>query len=200
MNENNENENENENHIKCVFLGDSGVGKTRLLNKFVYNGENYVDIPTTGASFLTKKITINSQEYNLMIWDVAGQQRFRGLAPIYYRNARIVYIVFDITNLNSYRNTASWLHELEQNGHDNDMSIFLVGNKCDLEGERVVFEEMLEAVRRASGILYYETSAITGNGINELFQQSLSNALGLTVNIKGKKLDSDTDKTMEKCC
>ena len=127
--------------LKVVFLGDSRVGKTCIVGKFVTGNTLETTQPTVGAAFLSKTITVDDKEYKLNVWDTAGQEQYRGMAPIYYRNSKIAIICFDITCSQSYDSVQYWIDQLNSNIDDN-ITIVICGNKCDLESERQIsFEQ-----------------------------------------------------------
>ena len=161
--------------IKCVFLGDSGVGKSCILNVYI-NGSEGDNMPTIGAAYFSKKVKIDSNDVELMIWDTAGQEMYRGLAPMYYRNARIAFITFDISNKKTFDAVSYWAEELRLNANE-EIIMCIVGNKCDLEDKRQVTFETAQETASSLGATYFETSAKTGTGVERLFQQSVSLAI-----------------------
>jgi small GTP-binding protein len=117
--------------IKIVLLGDMNVGKSTFITKYITGlYKNNID-STLGASFFTKKIIFNEQEYTLEIWDTAGQERYRSLAPMYYRNADVALIFFDLSRLYTYKSVNYWKNELSLLSNNNLIQI-VVGNKLDL--------------------------------------------------------------------
>lgn len=125
--------------------------------------------PTIGGSYLSKVITYEGHKIDLMLWDTAGQEMYRGLAPMYYRNAKIAFIVYDVSSAKSFESVMYWVEELRQNT-GNDMIIAIVGNKCDLDSKRVVDFEKAENFAKSVNGVYIETSAKSGYGIDQLFE------------------------------
>lgn len=162
--------------IKCVFLGDSSVGKTCILNFFMSGSPLTNTTPTIGAAYVTKTIKIGKRSVDLMIWDTAGQEMYRGLAPMYYRNAKIAFLVFDLTSKKSLSAVTYWANELKVNGGE-DIVLVVCGNKSDLDEAREVTEEMANKVSSELGAIYFETSAINGTGIERMFQQATQSAI-----------------------
>ena len=162
--------------IKCVFLGDSGVGKTSILINFMNGKLTKNTSPTIGAAYVSKTIKVLDKLCDLMIWDTAGQEIYRGLAPMYYRNAMITFIVFDVTSQKSFKAVNFWANELSSNDVYESSVIIVVGNKID-KAERKVDLEQAEEVAKSIGAKYIETSAVTGHNIERLFQVSVSEAL-----------------------
>lgn len=161
---------------KLVFLGDIYVGKTSIINQFMYETFDNNYQATIGIDFLSKTIHIGDQPMRLQLWDTAGQERFRSLIPNYIRDSSAAIIVFDIANSASFESTDKWIEDV-RNERGNDAVIALVGNKADKADERTVSKEDAEGkAKKVSGI-YVETSAKTGANIKELFS-SIAKALG----------------------
>ncbi|KAK2192213.1 hypothetical protein NP493_37g12049 [Ridgeia piscesae] len=125
---------------------------------------------TIGASFMTKTITLDNKTFKYQIWDTAGQEKYRALAPMYYRGAAAAIVVYDITRESSFASVKSWLSELRKNGSTNTI-VALAGNKCDLEDLREV--QHRDALRYAErhGAMLVETSAKTAANIAALFME-----------------------------
>ncbi|CAK9023651.1 unnamed protein product [Durusdinium trenchii] len=154
-------------HFKLVLLGDASVGKSCLVVRFA-KGEFYeYQEPTIGAAFMTQTVSLSSEVVKYEIWDTAGQERYKSLAPMYYRGAAAAVIVFDITSRESFDAAKSWVAELQ----NTDTLIALAGNKSDLEASRAVEREMAKSYADQMGILYMETSAKSGQNVNELFHE-----------------------------
>jgi len=152
-------------HFKLVLLGDASVGKSCLVVRFA-KGEFYeYQEPTIGAAFLTQMVSLGSEVVKFEIWDTAGQERYKSLAPMYYRGAAAAVVVFDITSKDSFDAAKAWVVELS----NTDTLIALAGNKADLEANRVIDRETARAYAESMNILYMETSAKTGQNVNELF-------------------------------
>ena len=185
--------------IKCVFLGDSGVGKTCMLNTYV-NGSNEDTLPTIGAAYLSKFIVVDSEKIELMIWDTAGQEMYRGLAPMYYRNAKIAFLIFDISQKKTFDAVSYWAEELHLNAGE-DIVIAVCGNKCDLEDKREVSFDTAQEVASSLGATYFETSAKTGAGIERLFQTTASQALKTKTDVNMPEQDKLVEvQETRSCC
>jgi Rab family protein len=159
--------------VKLVLLGDSGVGKTSIVSQYLSGSAPESVNPTIGAAFVTKHVTVEGQQFELLIWDTAGQEVYRGLAPMYYRSALIAIIVYDVTNSESYNSVDYWMRELKVNVEEG-IIILVCANKIDLEDQRVV--DFLHASSSAieRGALYAETSAVSGVGVEKMFQLALT--------------------------
>eukprot|EP00630_Chrysocystis_fragilis_P010225 CAMPEP_0197411006 /NCGR_PEP_ID=MMETSP1165-20131217/31743_1 /TAXON_ID=284809 /ORGANISM="Chrysocystis fragilis, Strain CCMP3189" /LENGTH=228 /DNA_ID=CAMNT_0042937517 /DNA_START=45 /DNA_END=731 /DNA_ORIENTATION=- len=131
-------------HFKLVLLGDTAVGKSCLVVRFVRDEFFEFQEPTIGAAFLTQSVTLENATVKFEIWDTAGQERYRSLAPMYYRGAAAAIVVYDITNKESFNGAKSWVKELQRRG-DPNVVIALAGNKADLHSKRrVACEEELQ--------------------------------------------------------
>ena len=123
--------------FKILIIGDSSVGKSNLLLRYTDDIFHEHFLPTIGVDFKIKNLIISNQTIKLNIWDTAGQERFKTITATYYKGSQGVIVVFDITDRNTFLNVNNWLEEIKKNA-GNNISIILVGNKCDKEGERVV--------------------------------------------------------------
>ncbi|KAJ2674781.1 GTP-binding protein of the rab/ypt [Coemansia spiralis] len=158
--------------FKFVLLGESAVGKSSIVTRFARNEFNQYNESTIGAAFVTKEVSLDEANVAVLrLWDTAGQERYKSLAPMYYRNAEGAVVVYDITQEDSFRKAQSWINELQRQ-NDFKTVIALVGNKLDLaQSKRTVSKE--EGSRYAAEVnaLFFETSAQTGEGVQELFVQ-----------------------------
>jgi len=163
-------------HFKLVLLGDTAVGKSCLVVRFVRDEFFEFQEPTIGAAFLTQTVALNNNSENVggptivkfEIWDTAGQERYRSLAPMYYRGAAAAIVVYDVTNKDSFIGAKSWVKELQRRG-DPNVVIALAGNKADLASRRKVEFEEAHAYAEDNDILHMETSAKTAEHVKELF-------------------------------
>ncbi|KAH0788777.1 small GTP-binding protein [Histomonas meleagridis] len=195
------------NAVKLVLLGDSGVGKTSIVTQYVSGSAPENVNPTIGAAFVTKDVNIDGQQLELLIWDTAGQEVYRGLAPMYYRSALIAIIVFDVTKAESFDSVSYWIRELKTNVEEN-IVILVCGNKTDLEDKRVIEFQSASSMASENGALYAETSASTGSGVDRMFQMAINNLLQNKGNVindgkpnGGVNLKDDTGKQgKKKCC
>ena len=158
---------------KVVFLGDTSVGKSCLAVRFVRNDFFEFQEPTIGAAFLGKNITLNDTRYKFEIWDTAGQERYRSLAPMYYRGAKAAVVVYDITNEDTFKGAKSWVKELKTK--TTNCIVLLVGNKVDLIENRKVDIDMVDDFAKNHGLIYIETSAKTGEKVDEIFKTIAKN-------------------------
>jgi len=161
-------------NAKIVFLGESAVGKTSVVTRKSRNEFFEFNEPTIGAAFQTVAGTVEGKKVQLEIWDTAGQCRYRSLAPMYYRGATAAVVVYDVTNPESLIEAKVWMEELTTRVGDK-CSIFLVGNKSDLE-HRVKESAVVDIIEEytASEINHIEVSAKTGAGIENLFNDIMT--------------------------
>jgi len=153
---------------KLVLLGESSVGKSSLVLRFVKGQFLDFQESTIGAAFLTQTVCLNDTTVKFEIWDTAGQERYHSLAPMYYRGAQAAIVVFDITNAESFDKAKAWVGELQRQGSPN-IVIALAGNKCDLANKRCVATASAQAYADENGCLFMETSAKSNTNVTELF-------------------------------
>ncbi|KAJ7774192.1 P-loop containing nucleoside triphosphate hydrolase protein, partial [Mycena maculata] len=127
---------------KIVIMGNSGVGKTSLLQRYTQNKFDPKNTTSTsGAFFVTKKVYVNGLKVRLQLWDTAGQERFRSMAPMYYRGANAALLLYDITNASTFDDIRGWLEELKKNCQP-ELIIYIVGSKADLSSHRQVTSDL----------------------------------------------------------
>ena len=156
--------------FKILTIGESGVGKTCVLRRFVENKFFKNHLATIGIDFKTKTLNINDQEIKLKIWDTAGQERFRNITNQYYKGADGIVLVYDVTDEASYDKIRDWMEQILSNTTQDDIGLVLLANKCDMN-MRSVNEDMGKKLAEELKIRYFETSAMTGQGIKEAFEQ-----------------------------
>jgi Ras-related protein Rab-5C len=198
----------NQIHFKCVLLGNSGVGKSCLTLRFVRDEYSEGQETTIGAAFLTKNVFLEDANVRIEIWDTAGQERYRSIAPMYYRQAQAGIIVFDITSRDSFDGSKSWVKELQRKG-ERDTVLALVGNKTDLKDKRKVDSDEAREFARENNMLYFETSAKEGTGVEKVFQEvakkvprQAQTKRADVVPLRGPENNTtnETKKTSSKCC
>ena len=154
--------------FKLIIIGDSGIGKSCLLNRFSDDVYSDAYISTIGVDFKIRTIEIGAKVCKLQIWDTAGQERFRTITSSYYRGAHGIVIVFDITNLESFTNCEMWLTEVQRYAND-QASRILVGTKSDLADRRKISYADAQEFAAKNGMEYIETSAKTGTNVESAF-------------------------------
>ena len=199
--------------FKLIVIGDSSVGKSCLTAQAVRN--NFIEFyqATVGFEFLTFNLRINTKIIKLQIWDTCGQEVYKSLISNFYRNCSLALIVYAINNRNSYEHAESWLNDLKNQSNPN-VRVFLIGNKCDLEKERLVSKEEGETFKEQKKLdRFIETSAKTGENARIVMveaakilykdylkaKQDLSNE---DDNQKGDKLEmkNNNKNKLKKCC
>jgi Ras-related protein Rab-1A len=154
--------------LKLLIIGDSRVGKTSLLLNYVEKIFPEAHISTLGVEYKEKEIIKDNYIIRLQIWDTAGEERFRSITKSIYRNANGILFVCDITNRESFKNIKNWIKDADN--VDKDIKGIIIGNKIDLDNERVVSVEDLEEIGKKYNMPFIETSAKTGMNINKCFE------------------------------
>lgn len=214
--------------VKLVLLGDSGVGKSSLVYRFVHNDFRPFSESTIGASFLSKIVN----DVHFKVWDTAGQEKYRSLSSMYFRGAAAAILVFDVTNVKSFEGLQSWVDDLmsrdvgsggsQMSSHGNqngEIVLTICANKCDLLDsdtdaiERQVSESKARRYARDIGACYFEISAKIGMNVKEVFF-NISNRLPVHIDDRsvvetssGFRVDFTSDEFAEqrtsilrKCC
>ena len=158
--------------VKTVLVGDAGVGKTCIAERIAHNDFKQDSYATVGAANVSVTIKTDQQNVTFDIWDTAGQEKYRSLAPMYFSGAHLAILVFDITQKSTFTVLSQFVELLSQRAPD-DCVYILVGNKSDLSDKRQVTEEEAEEYKIQIGAeIYIETSALTGRNVRELFEQA----------------------------
>ena len=156
---------------KVVLLGDSGVGKTCIIARYISGNFNENTTSTNGASYASKIVTYNKLEKSLSldIWDTAGQEKYKSLTKFFYKDAAIAILVYDITNKSSFENLKDYWYKEIQNNSGVNMVMGIAGNKCDLYEQECVSEEEAREFAKEIGALFGLTSAKSNTGVEKLF-------------------------------
>jgi len=157
-------------HFKLVLLGDTAVGKSCLVVRFVRDEFFEFQEPTIGAAFLTQSVATGAATVKFEIWDTAGQERYRSLAPMYYRD--------------SFNGAKSWVKELQRRGDPNAV-IALAGNKADLQSKRKIDYQEAQQYAEENGIMHIETSAKNDTNVKSLFHEIGTYGLSIKAHISG---------------
>lgn len=157
---------------KVVFIGNPTAGKTSLLNRICNDKfENNYD-STIGVDFFTKTVFYNETIFKIQLWDSAGQEKYRALIPSYIRGASIIFLIYDLNHRESFEAINNWLGFVNQYTNKEQVKLVLVGNKNDLEREVTVEEG--EKLAKKEGMMFFETSAKTGDGVIKMFFTSFT--------------------------
>ena len=155
--------------IKALLIGDSTVGKTSIIGKYLDKNFSDKTKNTVGIDFKNIKLKIDDENIYLQLWDTAGQEKYRSMTTSYYRGVNIIIIVFDVTNKISFEHVKDWIDNINNFAKMNVIKI-LVGNKIDLNDLRVISFDDGKKIADFYSIKYYETSAKTREGIVEMFE------------------------------
>ena len=191
MEKENEDEYENELKYKILFLGETQVGKTSLIIKYTEGTFQQGGITTLGVDLKYKYLKKDNKNLRLDLWDTAGQERFRNIAKSFYNGANGIIFIFDLASSESFDKLKFWIEDSKDKINDNNIELLMVGNKSDLIDERVVTKEKIQKFSEQYNIPYFETSAKTGEGIEEMFN-TLINKLLLRKEIRQ---NDDEDET-----
>ena len=161
---------------KMIFVGDQGTGKTCILNRFATNQFDEQYQTTIGLDFQSKNVSIHDQDVRLLLYDTAGQEKFRSLIPMYIRESNIILLVYDITRKESFNNIPKWFSDV-LNIKSNEAIYVLVGNKIDLKDERKVSYEEGKKLADEKNIIFEEVSAKTGENFEILFRDKIYESL-----------------------
>ena len=175
---------------KIIIIGDSGVGKSNILGRYLNNEFKQETKSTVGVEFGSKKLKVSGINVKLQIWDTAGQERYRAITSAYYKGSKGCFIVYDITSTQSFDDVEKWYEEIIKIT-EKGISLILVGNKSDLESERKVTVEMGQNKAKNLNCPFFETSALNNTHIDTVFQTISEDIYNKSKN--EKSLDDDDD-------
>ena len=181
---------------KVVLLGDSGVGETCIISRYISGSFDKNIASTNGASYCSKMVKFEELGKNLLldVWDTAGQEKYRALTKFFYKDASVVILVYDITREESFNNLKNyWYNQLQENCKN--VVIGLAGNKCDLYEEEKVSEVEAREFADKIGAIFELTSAKNNTGINDIFEK-VGNKY-LDPNFQDKKKQDEEEKKQE---
>lgn len=162
---------------KILTLGEQSVGKTSILLRFTDNKFYSNHIYTIGIDYKFKIVNINNKTVKLKIWDTAGQERFRNITQQYYKGTDGVFLVYDITDRNTFEKVRDWMKQIKEHTQTENIGIMLLGNKCDLNDKREVSFEEGNGLANEYGIMFKETSAYKDINISECFNDLVTNIM-----------------------
>ena len=171
-----ETENELDESLKVVLVGESGVGKTSIINQFAKGIFNQDLMSTNGATFTTNKKEFKdsngrSKLISFEMWDTAGQEKYRSLAKMFFKEASVALIIYDITSLKSFEEINNYWMKLVRENAPKNIIMYIIGNKADLIAKEVVKEEVAREYAKSEKVNFYLTSAKDRTGIDELFNE-----------------------------
>lgn len=157
--------------FKIILIGDSGTGKTSLINRYIYNNFHEKYLCTIGVDFMMKKVVLDDNTViKLQIWDTAGMEKYKQITSTYYRGAQGAIVVFDLSSQTSFNSVSKWVNDFKQISNPNyHQTIYIVGNKNDLVDKREVTQEDIDNYCEMNNFAYLETSAKTGEGVEKMF-------------------------------
>ena len=199
--------------FKVVLVGDSFVGKTNIMSKYLKNEFHDDSKATVGVEFGSKQFNIEGHTIKAQIWDTAGQERYKAITSAYYKGAKGAFIVYDITRKNSFESVEKWVSDVTA-VTDKKITIVLIGNKSDLEDQRQVTKEQGEEKSSKLEIAFLETSAFSGENLDKAFEMMINEVYkkcheemlaegdvdiidgGQDINLNKKNVNNDE----KKCC
>ena len=189
---------------KIVMLGAASTGKTSIVNRFAHDRFSQTSESTIGAAFVSKIIKIGDRDVKLEIWDTGGSERYRSLAPMYYRDTHAAIIVFDLTSQTTLDDAKIWLDELRERGPPRAV-VACAANKVDLAGQRQIDAEKVKEFAEKNDVQFVqETSALTGQNVNDLFNQVAGHLLSVMepdeVDGGGVAITAPPTKPKKECC
>jgi small GTP-binding protein len=156
-------------HYKVVLLGNSGVGKTALVERVSEDIFQSSHVPTVGAQFISLELMIGAEKCILELWDTAGQEVFRSLVGFYARDAKGAFLLFDVAEHRSFDDLPKWMTFIHENAPD--ARVLLFGNKIDLTDTREITRTVAQDFADKKGIVYFEGSAKTGENVRDAFDR-----------------------------
>ena len=160
---------ENCDEFKIIFLGNSGSGKSSIIQKFICDDYNPDQLSTLGVAFSCKVLNINKKKIKLKLFDTGGQEKYRALSISYFRHADVVLFVFDLNLLNSFNSIQYWIDLFNENNDGKKVKLkYLIGNKCHLEQK--VSQDLIDELAKKNGLEYMKTSTETKSQVDEMFE------------------------------
>ena len=185
---------------KILLLGDSTVGKTCFLLR--YTDDTFLDLhmATIGLDYRLKTMILDDQKMvKVQLWDTAGQDKFRAITRNYYKGARGIILIYDVTNIKSYENIKKWINEIKDEISDK-VTIILIGNKIDNVVQRKITKEQGEKLASDYNVAFFETSAKTGEGINESVLYLVKKIMETDPEVKSRGKNLKIKTKTKKCC
>ena len=196
--------------LKIVVVGDSGVGKTNLIRRFIQDDFQSNSKATVGVEFFSKSFKMNDNVFKIEIWDTAGQERYKSITAAYYKGAKGGLVVYDVTSKTSFDNVDNWVSEIKEKA-STDMKTMMIGNKIDLKDERAVStEEALEKAKLLE-LPLMEASALDSTNVKQAFYDLLKEMykeVKKTIDVveqaekqnEGVQLDTNQPDEKKGCC
>ena len=198
--------------FKVVLVGDSFVGKTNIMSKYLKDEFHEDSKATVGVEFGSKQFTIEGHSIKAQIWDTAGQERYKAITSAYYKGAKGAFVVYDITRKSSFESIDKWVNDLTSTA-DKKITIVVIGNKSDLEDQRQIPKEKGEEKAAKLEVAFLETSALSGENLDKAFELMMNeiykkcheemlaeNDLEIIEGGKDINLNKTNDNTEKKTC
>ena len=212
MSKKNVKEPQQEKTVSILTVGETQVGKTSLILRFIDRVFYYDTKTTIGVDFKVKRINLLNKNVLVKIWDSAGQERFKTVTRQYYKNAEGVMLIYDVTSQKSFSMIEEWFKSIIENKRKG-AEVILIGNKKDMVN-RVISAEQGESLAKKFEIKYYETSALSGENVDQVFEELAENILKIKLNTEeeesislyynserdGKKKNSEKDRDKKQPC
>jgi Ras-related protein Rab-11A len=180
--------------VKIILIGDSAVGKTNIMSKYLRGQFQENSKATVGVEFGSKLFKIDNHNIKAQIWDTAGQEKYKAITGAYYKGSKGAFVVYDITRKETFDATDRWINDLKISS-DPKINIILIGNKSDLEDKRDVLKEQGEEKAKSFGCAFLETSAFNGDNIDKGFEMMISD---IFKKFKEESLEEDDLGIIEK--
>ena len=194
---------------KIILIGDSSVGKTNIMSKYLKNQFQENSKATVGVEFGSKLFSVEGHNIKAQIWDTAGQEKYKAITSAYYKGSKGAFVVYDITRKETFDSIDKWIYDLKSSG-DPKIITLLIGNKNDLEDKREVLKEQGEEKAKSFGCAFLETSALSGDNIEKAFELMISEIfknfgeecmdVELGTVEKGEDLKLEKDDKKKGCC
>ena len=159
--------------FKIVLVGDSFVGKTNIMSKYLKNEFHENSKTTVGVEFGSKIFNIEGHIINAQIWDTSGHERYKAITSSYYKGAKGAFVVYDITKKKSFESIDRWINDLTSTA-DKNITIVVIGNKCDLEEQRQITKDQGEEKSSKLEVAFLETSALSGENLEKAFKMMIN--------------------------
>ena len=177
---------------KIIIIGDTCVGKSNILSRYLRDEFKEDSKSTVGVELGSKFLKVKGVGAKLQIWDTAGQERYKSITSAYYKGSHGCFIVYDITSETTFENVDKWFEQAQKEA-SKDVSVILVGNKCDLENDRKIPREKGEEKAKNMNCPFFETSALSKIKIDDIFNEMVNNIYERT---GGPKNEEDDDIEM----
>jgi small GTP-binding protein len=186
--------------FNVMMIGDEKVGKTAILERFLKKTFLSERKQTIGIEHYDKVIKQDNRDFLFKVWDTAGQEKFRVMSRSYYQKAHGMILTCAINNRDSFNNIRVWLNSIKDSVGVENIQLIIIANKCDLDEERVITEDEIKEKADELGIQYFETSAKSGQNVDEAFDAIFKNVYNSVYKRKGFSLNEKGNHSDSHCC